>query len=227
MTNRFNHVQAPMKERQVIESFIEFYLANLNCVKIGIIESVDLENSRVDVKLCTKYDYNTIDAKEYPILPDVPLIILGGLHGALEFPVAVGDECLVLFNDVCIDNYLLKGEISAPQFPRQHDLNDGFALVGWRSNTNISAIQEDCVSLNAKDVLIQIKNNNSSLRTVIENINTVVSKIEDALNSIGMGGLICAAPESSALWPTWNALKESLDVAVSTLESSYEDLLKQ
>ena len=76
-----------------------------------------------------------------PILLDVPLLMYGGGGITLTCPVAIGDECLVLFADRCIDAWyqngcsISNGNINTQnqvEF-RMHDLSDGFALVGLRS----------------------------------------------------------------------------------------------
>ena len=51
----------------------------------------------------------------------------------LPFPVAAGDECLVVFASRCIDAWWQSGGVGEPMEPRMHDLSDGFALVGVRS----------------------------------------------------------------------------------------------
>ena len=68
-----------------------------------------------------------------PILPDVPVVFPGGGGFALTFPVAAGDECLVVFASRCIDAWWQSGGVGEPMEPRMHDLSDGFALVGVRS----------------------------------------------------------------------------------------------
>ncbi|WP_302441547.1 Gp138 family membrane-puncturing spike protein, partial [Bilophila wadsworthia] len=67
---------------------------------------------------------------DLPILPDVPVVFPGGGGFALTFPVAAGDECLVVFASRCIDAWWQSGGVGEPMEPRMHDLSDGFALVG-------------------------------------------------------------------------------------------------
>ena len=68
-----------------------------------------------------------------PLLPDVPVVFPGGGGFTLTFPVASGDECLVVFASRCIDAWWQSGGVGEPMEPRMHDLSDGFALVGVRS----------------------------------------------------------------------------------------------
>ena len=68
-----------------------------------------------------------------PLLVDVPVFFPGGF----VYTVSAGDECLVVFSDVCIDSWFMNGGVSTPESARRHDLSDGFAFVGFRSKKNI------------------------------------------------------------------------------------------
>ncbi len=68
-----------------------------------------------------------------PLLVDVPVVFPAGGGFTLTFPVAAGDECLVVFASRCIDGWWQSGGIGAQLDKRMHDLSDGFALVGPRS----------------------------------------------------------------------------------------------
>jgi hypothetical protein len=70
---------------------------------------------------------------DYPLFHDVPVCFLGGGGHALTFPVAKGDECLVIFADANIDAWFQSGGVQDQISLRSHDLSDGFAIVGFRS----------------------------------------------------------------------------------------------
>jgi len=95
-----------------------------------------------------------------PLLLDVPLLMIGGGGMTLTMPVAVGDECLVLFADRCIDAWYQSGcPVSNGQINtqnqaafRMHDLSDGFALVGLRSLPRIlSGYSQTSMQLRSDD----------------------------------------------------------------------------
>jgi Phage protein Gp138 N-terminal domain/GpV Apex motif len=58
----------------------------------------------------------------------------GGL--TLTLPIAQGDEILVVFASRCIDAWWQNGGIQIPMEMRMHDLSDGFAIPGPRSQPN-------------------------------------------------------------------------------------------
>lgn len=65
-----------------------------------------------------------------PDLPDVPVIMphSGGYN--ISFPVQAGDECLVIFADMCIDAWWQSGGVQNQIEQRRHDLSDAFAVLG-------------------------------------------------------------------------------------------------
>mgnify|MGYP003647889382 CR=1 FL=1 len=64
-----------------------------------------------------------------PLLVDVPICWPRGGGYALTFPIAVGDEVLVVFASRCIDSWWQAGGTANPPAEnRMHDLSDGFAI---------------------------------------------------------------------------------------------------
>lgn len=113
----------------------------LTCTVQPAIREVQLgeEGERVNVDL--------------PLLVDVPLVYPQGGDWILTFPVKNGDECLVLFADRCIDAWWQSGGVQGQIEFRQHDLTDGFALVGVRSQPRVldPVVDAECVQLRSED----------------------------------------------------------------------------
>ena len=61
-----------------------------------------------------------------PQLSGVPVFL-----PAADHPVSPGDPCLLLFMDFCVDGWLETGQPVLPPSPRQHDLSDAVAIVGF------------------------------------------------------------------------------------------------
>ncbi len=74
---------------------------------------------------------------DYPVLMDCPVICVGGGAGALTFPIAKGDECIVLFNDRDFDNWFSGGTGTGTATTRLHSFADGIIVVGLRSRGNV------------------------------------------------------------------------------------------
>ncbi|MBS9443826.1 phage baseplate assembly protein V [Photorhabdus heterorhabditis] len=93
-----------------------------------------------------------LESVSLPLLVDVPVIFPRGGGVTLTFPVKAGDECLVVFADRCIDYWWQSGGVQEPVDPRQHNLSDGFALIGPQSQQQkIAGISTSSVQLRSDD----------------------------------------------------------------------------
>jgi hypothetical protein len=110
----------------------------LNAVQVGIIQDFNAADQTATVRIAIKQVENiTPDGTriyaEFPLLKKVPVWVYGGGGFCLTFPIAAGDECLVMFNDRQIDNWWLNGGVQPPVMSRAHDISDAIAVVGLRS----------------------------------------------------------------------------------------------
>lgn len=107
----------------------------------GIIEGVDLAKMTARVKPAMQARITQQTGEQtwvtLPLLVDCPIIFPSGGGFTLTFPVAAGDECLVIFASRCIDGWWQSGGQAQPPELRMHDLSDGFVLVGPRSQPNV------------------------------------------------------------------------------------------
>ncbi len=114
---------------------------NMNCVNIGIIEEFFPETQTASIRLALKQVISiapdgTKTLKEHPLLLECPVVTLFGGDSFLSMPIVPGDNCLVLFNDREIDNWMYDGGVQVPSSGRTHDISDGIAIVGIRSFQN-------------------------------------------------------------------------------------------
>ncbi|MDR8026966.1 hypothetical protein KPA93_27505 [Burkholderia cenocepacia] len=103
----------------------------------GEIESFDASTQtctvQVTVSAQVRADDGSISSEALPVLVDCPVQFPSGGNCTLTFPVARGDECLVVFASRCIDAWWQSGGVQEQAERRMHDLSDGFALLGFRS----------------------------------------------------------------------------------------------
>lgn len=93
-----------------------------------------------------------------PLLIDCPLHFPRGGGWTLTFPIAAGDECLVVFSSRCIDAWWQSGGIQVQAELRMHDLSDGFAFAGFNSVPNVTPnISTDSVELRSRDDTTRVK----------------------------------------------------------------------
>ncbi len=72
-----------------------------------------------------------------PLLVDVPIIFPSAGGFTITFPIAVNDEVLILFSSRCIDAWWQSSGIQKPMEFRMHDLSDGFAIPGPKSQPKV------------------------------------------------------------------------------------------
>jgi hypothetical protein len=147
----------PPSQTQVLDSHKREVMKDINCVRPGTIVSYNpgsateaptatVQIAQMQVAAISPTGVRTIES--FPPLPNVPIIFPHGGGFTLTFPIAIGDECLLLFNDREIEQWLLNGAGQAPVLGRTHDLSDAFALVGIRSNPNgLAGISATAVQL--------------------------------------------------------------------------------
>lgn len=122
----------------------------------GIIQSFDPETVTCVVQPAINGtqtdDSGNEQSAPLSLLTDVPVIFPRGGGVTLTFPVKVGDECLVIFSDRCIDFWWQSGGIQDPVDTRQHDLSDAFAIVGPQSQAKkISGISTNSAQMRSDD----------------------------------------------------------------------------
>lgn len=71
-----------------------------------------------------------------PLITDVPVVFPRGGGCTLTFPVAAGDECLIIFASRSIDAWSQSGGVQRPVETRRHDLSDAFVILGPQSQAN-------------------------------------------------------------------------------------------
>lgn len=114
----------------------------------------------------------TIVTVNMPLLLDVPVIFPGGGGFTLTFPIAAGDEALVVFASRCIDSWWQLGPSTDPAGPgrpqaeiRMHDLSDGFAIVGPRSLPRaLSSVSTTATQLRSDDGATMVEVSSGKIR---------------------------------------------------------------
>lgn len=161
---------------------------NLNCLRIGVIDTFDAASQTASVILVDKKvieTYFNTELKDYSLLTDCPVRIDKGAQGGLTIPINKGDYCVVGFADRDIDNWWQDGNIQATNTARSHSLSDGMVIGIIRSavnpiaNYNNSATelnyQETKISLDEK---VGIENSSKNLKTLIDSLFTVLQNLK-------------------------------------------------
>lgn len=122
----------------------------------GIITAFDATEQTVTVQPAlrervTRQD-GTQEWLQLPLLLDVPICLPRAGGFALTIPIKSGDECLVIFSDMCIDAWFSNGNIQNQVELRRHDLSDAFAIIGtWSHPRKISNYSTSSMQLRTED----------------------------------------------------------------------------
>lgn len=108
----------------------------------AIVQNYDPEKRIVDVQPTIRERYvgenGAIQYVAYPLLINVPVVFPSAGDYIISLPISKGDECLVIFSDLAIDNWWLYGNVQNPVEQRRHDLSDGMAIFGIKSQAKLS-----------------------------------------------------------------------------------------
>lgn len=143
----------------------------------AVVQSYNSSNQTVEVQPTVRErtitDGNQIRYIQYPLLINVPVVFPQVGSYQLTFPISPGDECLVVFSDLSIDNWWLNGNVQNPIEQRRHDLSDGMAIFGLMNQERLkdqshSAVPDDGMALinTANGVAVGIKGESGYVRVI-------------------------------------------------------------
>ncbi|TGE36036.1 hypothetical protein E4K67_22390 [Desulfosporosinus fructosivorans] len=146
----------------------------------GIVQSFDPVEQTVTVQPSIKERIvdgeGNVSIVNLPLLLDVPISIPRAGGFALTMPVKPGDECLVIFSDMCMDAWWSQGGVQVQAEKRRHDLSDGFAILGtWSQPRRLADYSTTSAQLRSENgsSLIDIKDNEIDIVSNTVKINGV------------------------------------------------------
>lgn len=151
-----------MDRRERINSLQEAMIAILDGLQArlwtalpAIVQSFDAEKITCKAQPAIQAQFQQQDGSwlwvKMPLLLDVPVVFPGAGGYTLTFPVAEGDEALIIFSSRCIDAWWASGGIQVQAELRMHDLSDGFAIVGLRSQPRKFTVSTTAMQLRSDD----------------------------------------------------------------------------
>lgn len=162
-----------------------------------------------------------------------PLMILGGGGGTLTFPVAIGDTCLILFNDRDFSQWFSTGQVLPVPTQRAHSQSDPIIFVGLRSLTDSLAnfdSQRAVMSYNNAMVgvgnqsKVKIANANYTLNTLLQNILTQLENLATACSTLTVTGVQSGSGTSAV--PSNAATFTTISTQLTSLATELEGLLE-
>lgn len=126
-----------------IKQGVDNRIKDLHTSMPGIVQSFDAVTQLASIQPAIRRVFitrdgetETLEAANLPQLINVPVIFPRGGGFSFTFPVAAGDECLLVFCERSIDYWHQFGTVREPGARRFHDLSDATAFVGLSSVPN-------------------------------------------------------------------------------------------
>ncbi len=143
-------------EEELYRRFADAISANLRVATPGIIQSFDPVEQVVTVQPAIRErvrdQYGNLSWVDLPLIPDVPIVMPRAGGFTLTLPVHAGDECLVIFGDMCMDSWWASGGVQNQAERRRHDLSDAFAILGtWSQPRVLTGYSTSSVQLRTDD----------------------------------------------------------------------------
>lgn len=153
----------------VLEELKKDIFFDLNCHRLGIINSFNSDEQTVEVSLVDKRVIQTTEGErlfDFPVITDCPIVINKPSRGGFTSPITAGDTCLVLFNDRNMDSWLEDGLIQKPETNRSHAITDAIALIGIRNKVNkIVGYNNNATEMNFGTSLISLSEGKSEIKS--------------------------------------------------------------
>jgi hypothetical protein len=136
---------------------------DINCMLPAQIVSFDAAANTATVKLMVKRQLVDGTTITFPPIVDCPVVVMRGGGAWLEFPIAAGDDCIVLFADRSIDNWFTAGDVAVPDMSRAHAFSDAVVLIGVSPSPRALALTGDHVGLHAEGHKLILDNDDCSV----------------------------------------------------------------
>ncbi len=155
--NKFNQLSGKADLTTILESVINKVGLELNCIRVGIIQSFNDKDLTAEVLISNKKNLGinkdgTQKSRNYALITAkicycCPFI---------TYPIQKGEECVLLFNDRELESWFISGEVLPEAYTRMHDFTDCIAIVGMRSLAKMIQISPDLLHIFYKENSIKI-----------------------------------------------------------------------
>lgn len=212
----------------------------MNCHHVGTVQSFNQAKMTVIATVNYTKTYFELNTKtgiyapvqvNYSILVDCPIVVMGGGSSNLTFPIASGDECLLLFNDRDIDSWFSSGQVGPVSSNRLHSFSDAFALIGVKSMKNIiqsydltrAVLRNGAAGVGVSQSKVKIYNGSTTLNTTMQSI---LTQLENLCTAISALTVTCASPGNPSSVPINVASFTTINSQLSTLATQLGGLIE-
>jgi hypothetical protein len=146
-------------------------------------------------------------------LPDIPVFTLQGGGEYIQFPITVGDKCLVSFSKDSALDWISGNDIDSTY---SFDLSNGFALVGLDTLANPLPLTS-ITTLKVSKVKIE-----NSTAELIATLSDIVDKLNDTLTNIQTLTVTCTGPGNPSSVPINAAAFGTIATQLAALKTNLD-----
>lgn len=153
LQDQMDRDQAAVAQQEAfVDAALEAQRLDMHTAIPGTVVSFDASTQTCKAQPGIKRVFRELGPVDLPQLVDVPVQFPRGGDYVLTFPVANGDECLLVFSERCIDSWYQSGGSQVPTEYRTHDLSDACAVMGISSKPHVvSGFSTSAVELRRLD----------------------------------------------------------------------------
>ena len=191
-------MSAPTLE-EVINLLIDVKLDDVNVSMPGRITAYDRATSTASVQPLVKRA-SIVDGERVvetrPVIPNVPVTVDGGGAYRTTYPVAVGDDVLLVISSQALDRWWRSGRIDDPGIDRRHNLTDAIAIKGLRSrgraltrnpDDRMSVGHDTGASIGITEAAVRLGNEEATDPVMLRSDGVALqTALTDALAALGM-----------------------------------------
>ena len=188
---------------------------NMNCHALGTITAFDPVHQTVAATINYKKSQIALDPTntnyvtqliDYPAIVSAPIVTISGGSAALTMPIAVGDTCLIFFNDRDFDIWWSKADTSkAPNSTRLHSFTDAIALIGVFPSTKSLAnydtthavLRNGTTQVGVSATGIKIAQGSTTLKQLLDSTHGILNVLQLLNNSLVLTTGITAANQAA------------------------------
>lgn len=187
MTDNFSNYANTPTLQQLLDLKQFETMAKINCMRIGIIQSVNglIAECLITNKKTLGTNANGLpEVKEYPPIT-ARIYYMGNSENNINYPLLQNQPCLLLFNDREFTSYFETGEVSTCATDELHSLNYAICipLAQPTQDGNFNIITNGNLNITAKNITLKAEKININGQLIINNVNYL-----DHTHSKGDGG---------------------------------------
>ena len=197
----------------LFDLFKKEIMLSFNCHASATVQSFNKDEQTVQATINYKKTFQKLqkdgtyklETTDYPLLIDVPAIILGGGGFSQRFPIKKGDTCYLLFNDRDLDNWFDSGQVVGVATGRLHSFSDAVAIVGLRSKAGALEnydpdryeVTNGKISFSLSEEKAKIANATKNLKTILDNLINAVKGL--TVTGVSGGGGTSGPPDPATV----------------------------